>query len=119
MRESIAAPSRSLWRSDRGVTSLEYALMGSLVSIVIVGGALSVGGTVTNTFELVLAAFTSGGDAEEASEDGGDSGEGSEGEGSGGNNFPDPCQQGGTNCGHGNGNGDGDGDGDEDGDGDG
>jgi len=85
MGMSLGAAARALRRSESGVTSIEYALIGSLISIVIIGAVLAVGQTLTDTFEFIADAFRS-----ESGVDDGDSG----------NKFPDPCEEGGTNCGN-------------------
>ncbi|RQS69533.1 Flp family type IVb pilin [Burkholderia sp. Bp8963] len=44
------------WIDDEsGVTSIEYALMGSLVSIVIFAGAGTLGGSLSELYERVAA----------------------------------------------------------------
>lgn len=40
-------------RSEDGATSIEYALIASLVSIVIVGGVMSLGGKLNATYTMV------------------------------------------------------------------
>lgn len=37
----------------RGVTALEYALMGSLIALAIIGAATSLGGKIANTFSNI------------------------------------------------------------------
>ncbi len=44
-------------RDEKGATSIEYALIAVLVSIVIVGGATLVGTTLRSTFTSVGSAF--------------------------------------------------------------
>jgi len=85
MGMSLGAAARALRRSESGVTSIEYALLGSLISIVIVAAVLAIGETLTDTFELIVDAFGSESGTEDGDSD---------------NNFPDPCEEGGTNCGN-------------------
>ncbi len=40
-------------RNESGATAIEYALIASLISIAIVGGATTLGGTLTNTYNNV------------------------------------------------------------------
>jgi pilus assembly protein Flp/PilA len=44
-------------RGQRGATSIEYALIASLISIVIFGSALAVGVEVTELYDKVAGAF--------------------------------------------------------------
>ena len=44
-------------RDERGATAIEYALIASFISIVIVGAATSVGTSLQGTFGEVAAAF--------------------------------------------------------------
>jgi pilus assembly protein Flp/PilA len=44
-------------RDERGTTAIEYALIASVISIVIVGAATSVGSSLEGFFEKVAAAF--------------------------------------------------------------
>jgi|LFEF01.1.fsa_nt_gb pilus assembly protein Flp/PilA len=43
------------FRNEDGATSIEYALIASLVSIVIVGGAMSLGGKLNATYTSVAS----------------------------------------------------------------
>ncbi|MGA0596616.1 Flp family type IVb pilin [Enterovirga sp. CN4-39] len=45
-------------RDQKGVTSIEYALIAMLVSIVIIGGATMIGTSVRGSFEQVQSGFT-------------------------------------------------------------
>jgi pilus assembly protein Flp/PilA len=40
-----------------GATAIEYAMIASLISIAIVGGATAIGTTLSNDFNAVLAGF--------------------------------------------------------------
>jgi pilus assembly protein Flp/PilA len=44
-------------RDERGATSIEYALIASVISIVIVGAATSIGSSLEGIFEAVAAGF--------------------------------------------------------------
>ncbi len=48
---------RSLLASESGTTAVEYALIASLISIVIAGGATSIGTSLNAKFGDVAAAF--------------------------------------------------------------
>ena len=67
------------WRramKDRsGATAIEYALIAGSISIVIIVAVGLIGGSVSELFGSVVDALGGGG-------------------------FPDPCDQGGTNCGN-------------------
>lgn len=43
---------------ESGATSIEYALIAVLISIVIIGGATMIGTTLNGTFNLVSSSFT-------------------------------------------------------------
>jgi pilus assembly protein Flp/PilA len=51
----------SLKSDKRGVTAIEYALIAALIAIVIIGGVSAVGGSLTNVFNNVASAVSSGG----------------------------------------------------------
>lgn len=72
-----------LLRSESGVTAIEYGLIGSLIAVVIVAAVTMVGVQLTGTFNTVAAGFSSVNEADP-------------------NKFPDPCEEGGSNCGGGN-----------------
>jgi len=74
---------RRLKRTEDGVTAIEYGLIASLIAVMIVTAVAMAGTELTRTFDTIAAAFPSS--AEDDS-----------------NNFPDPCEKGGTNCGNGN-----------------
>ncbi|HXX04767.1 MAG TPA: Flp family type IVb pilin [Xanthobacteraceae bacterium] len=61
MVRSSASPIRTLLRrflaDQRGATSLEYAIIASGISIVIVGTVASIGSTVENMFSTVASAL--------------------------------------------------------------
>jgi len=44
-----------LLHDDAGVTSIEYAMLGMLIAIAIVGGVSSVGDAVKSMYELIAA----------------------------------------------------------------
>ncbi len=48
---------RIFWRDERGATAIEYALIGALLSIAIIGGATAIGGSLIGTFTTVAAGF--------------------------------------------------------------
>jgi len=48
---------RALWRDERGVTSIEYALIGSLIAMVIVGSVAVLGEGVQALYDRVAACF--------------------------------------------------------------
>lgn len=45
------------FRKDNGVTAIEYALIGSLIAVVIVGAVTSIGPILNGIFEKVLSGF--------------------------------------------------------------
>ena len=47
----------SVARGDQGVTAIEYALLGSLIAVVIVGAVGTLGTAVRAMFLAVVAAF--------------------------------------------------------------
>jgi pilus assembly protein Flp/PilA len=47
----------SLLKDTRGATAIEYALIASLISIGIISGAISVGTSLTSTFNSVANAL--------------------------------------------------------------
>ncbi len=47
----------SLSSDARGATAIEYALIASLIAMVIVGAASQVGGTLQATFTMIAGAF--------------------------------------------------------------
>ncbi len=90
-------------RANDGVTAIEYALIGSLIAVVIISAVTLAGGELKYTFEALTNSIadvndTVGGDSSDSSGEGGNEGGG--GDEGGGNDFPDPCQQGGSNCGN-------------------
>lgn len=50
---------QSLWQDRSGATSIEYAVIGAVISIVIIGALQTINGTLTGIFAQVAAAFTS------------------------------------------------------------
>ena len=71
---------RRLKRTEDGVTAIEYGLIAALVAVVIIVAVTTVGTELTRTFDTIATSFPS------STEDNS-------------NNFPDPCEEGGTNCG--------------------
>jgi pilus assembly protein Flp/PilA len=60
MRHQTEGEMKRFLRDDSAATSIEYALIATLISIIIVGGATSIGQTVKNLFfDSVNAGFTS------------------------------------------------------------
>jgi Flp pilus assembly pilin Flp len=89
---------RRLPRADKGVTAIEYALLGSLLSIMIIAAASMAGSDLRYTFDSVsdsIAEANNPTDNEESEDEDKDKDK----KGGGGDNFPDPCNKGGTNCG--------------------
>jgi pilus assembly protein Flp/PilA len=43
----------TLWSDDRGTTAIEYALIASLIAVVILGAAQSIGNSLVGTFNNV------------------------------------------------------------------
>ena len=94
---AAAVALRRFHRANDGVTAIEYALLGSLLAVVIIGAVTMAGGELKYTFEALTNSIADVNDTV------GGGSSGSNGEGSnegGGNGFPDPCQQGGSNCGN-------------------
>lgn len=54
----MSAIIRNFLREDRGVTSIEYALLGSLIAVVIVVAVTAIGVNVNNKFNSVKDATT-------------------------------------------------------------
>jgi len=48
---------RFFWEDDSGVTSIEYALIASLIAIMVVGGATLIGGKLAGFFTSVADGF--------------------------------------------------------------
>ncbi|ANA34089.1 hypothetical protein R82526_01128 [Ralstonia mannitolilytica] len=44
-------------RRNHGVTSIEYALLGSLIAMVIIGSVSALGGSVRALYEMIAAAM--------------------------------------------------------------
>ncbi|MEM8877107.1 MAG: Flp family type IVb pilin [Pseudomonadota bacterium] len=60
MRDQLGAALCAFISDDRGATAIEYALIGSGLSIVILGAVNATGGTVTGLFDTVVTAFGGG-----------------------------------------------------------
>ena len=71
---------RRLSRTESGVTAIEYAIIASLIAVMIIGAVSLIGADLTRTFDTVAGSFPSstGDDPDD---------------------FPDPCEEGGSNCG--------------------
>lgn len=48
---------KSFWQSDQGATAIEYALIASLVAVVIVGAVFTLGGSVEALFTTTAEAM--------------------------------------------------------------
>jgi pilus assembly protein Flp/PilA len=46
-----------LLTDERGATAIEYALIASLISVMVFGGSFTMGATLKNTFSAVAAAL--------------------------------------------------------------
>lgn len=51
------AKSRDLLRDDKGVSSIEYALLGILIAVVIIGSVFKVSGAVKEMYELIASSM--------------------------------------------------------------
>jgi Flp pilus assembly pilin Flp len=71
---------RRLGCREDGVTSIEYGIIASLIGVVIIAAVSSVGTELDRTFSSIAGAFP-----QQQTEDP--------------NKFPDPCEEGGDNCG--------------------
>jgi Flp pilus assembly pilin Flp len=49
----------SLLKNEKGVTSIEYAILAGVISLVIVGGATAVGRVLINPFNVAAGALGS------------------------------------------------------------
>ncbi len=76
---------RRLYRSEDGVTAIEYGLIAALIAVVIISAVTMVGTELNRTFNTVAGAFPSSAETDSAETDP--------------NKFPDPCAEGSTNCG--------------------
>jgi len=47
-----------LWRSDEGATAIEYGLIAALISVALIAGATTLGGSINNTFGYVANKIT-------------------------------------------------------------
>jgi len=82
--------SRRLLRTEDGVTAIEYGLIAALIAVVIIGAVTMVGTELTRTFDTVAGSFPSSAETDPAETDPAETDP---------NEFPDPCEEGGTNCG--------------------
>lgn len=46
---------RTFWRDSNGVTAIEYALLGALIAMVIIGAVGVLGGNVKALYEFIAA----------------------------------------------------------------
>lgn len=53
----LRALSRSFWRDTSGATAIEYALIASLVAMVIIGTVTALGTSLTSKYENTAAAM--------------------------------------------------------------
>lgn len=44
-----------LLRDEQGVTSIEYALLGALIAMVIIGSVAAVGGSVSSLYQMIAS----------------------------------------------------------------
>jgi pilus assembly protein Flp/PilA len=44
---------RKLWKNEAGVTAIEYALIGSLIAVVIVTAVTAIGGSLSSIFHTI------------------------------------------------------------------
>jgi len=49
---------KAFFRNESGATAIEYALIATLISTAVIGGASGLGDTLSNTFNSVAANFT-------------------------------------------------------------
>ncbi len=82
---------RRLLGAEDGVTAIEYGLIAALVAVVIITAVTLVGTDLTRTFDTVAGAFPP--TAETVAETLPPSAEDDP------NKFPDPCEEGNSNCG--------------------
>ena len=94
---AAAAALRRLRRADDGVTAIEYALLGSLLAVVIIGSVSIAGSELKYTFEALTESIVGVNETVSGGSSGSNDENSNEEEGGG---FPDPCQQGGSNCGN-------------------
>ena len=57
MESSMKALFARFWANDNGATSIEYALIASIISIAIVGALLQIGPLVEDNFRQAADAF--------------------------------------------------------------
>ncbi len=53
--QKLLTPIMDLLHDDAGVTSIEYALLGMLIAVAVVGAISSVGAAVKSLYELIAA----------------------------------------------------------------
>lgn len=57
MQSTVKQEVEFFWRSQDGATSIEYALIASLVAVVIVGSLLLINGSMTNMYDEIRGAI--------------------------------------------------------------
>lgn len=57
--KTLIGKGRSLWSSNGGATAIEYALIASLVAVVIIGSLLVLGGQLSNKYNDISTAVES------------------------------------------------------------
>ena len=85
---------RRLLRTEDGVTAIEYGLIAALIAVMIITAVTLVGTDLTRTFDTVAGSFPP--TAETVAETLPPSAEDDP------NKFPDPCEEGNSDCGGGN-----------------
>ena len=55
--KALIIPAARFFREDDGVTAIEYALIGSLIAVVIVGAVTLIGPILNTIFEKVVSGF--------------------------------------------------------------
>lgn len=53
----MASMIMAFFKNESGATAIEYALIAMMVSIALIGGATSTGGTLGNTFNSISDSF--------------------------------------------------------------
>ncbi|WP_439684671.1 Flp family type IVb pilin [Cupriavidus oxalaticus] len=53
----LLALSKDLLQDDEGVSSIEYALLGVLIAVAIVGSVMAVGDAVKSMYELIASSM--------------------------------------------------------------
>ncbi|WP_434033130.1 Flp family type IVb pilin [Cupriavidus sp. a3] len=53
----LLAISRALLQDDKGVSSIEYALLGMLIAVAIIGSVFKISGAVKEMYELIATSM--------------------------------------------------------------